>query len=97
MIKCGVANKPAVSRVNVLSSSSDGSTRATSRELGKRKQKELEEVQSWLMKTKMCIQKITRLLLKYICLSRMSNARLLTNLKSSGVMHYISLSTTPGR
>ena len=45
MTGCTVAERPAVSMVKVVSSSSDGAARATSREFGERKEKELTEVQ----------------------------------------------------
>jgi len=45
MTGCAVAEKPSVSMLNVVSSSTDGAARATSRAFGERKKKELEEVQ----------------------------------------------------
>ena len=45
MTGCGVAEKPSVSMMGVVSSSTDGAARATSRAFGERKKEELEEVQ----------------------------------------------------
>ena len=45
MAGCGVADKPSVSMVGVVLSSTDGAARATSRAFGERKKEELEEVQ----------------------------------------------------
>ena len=43
MTGCGVAEKPFVSMMGVVSSSTDGAARATSRAFGERKKEELEE------------------------------------------------------
>ena len=45
MAGCSVAEKPSASMMNVVSSSTDGTARATSKVFGEREKAELEEVQ----------------------------------------------------
>ena len=70
MTGCGVAEKPSVSMMGVVSSSTDGAARATSRAFGEREKEELEEVQRIVNEgVENCPEKYREAVTSYIALT----------------------------